>query len=180
MSGACYPRDICHPRNARRARRHLPSCPRYMSCEPHPPRGQMQAVTCGARSDTQLLDLHLEASRICPERVSVYIKPGPVFMLRSKRSIFSRTRIVIPQERNTDSSTPRCFRSCLDERAPVRRESASLTLSAPISTYPRRYPGPKRPRAARPQTPSLIRSDKKRHTTRPATYNNDNRFAFYV
>ena len=37
--------------------------PSLCSCEPRPPRGEMQAVSCGTRSDTRLLGLPLAASR---------------------------------------------------------------------------------------------------------------------
>ena len=40
--------------------------------------------------------------------------------------------------RRFNSTTHRRFRSCLDERAPARRESTGLSLSAPIPTHPRR------------------------------------------
>ena len=53
------------------------------------------------------------------------------------------------------TGSPRRCRSCLDERGSARRESAVFPLSVPVLTYPRRDPGPKRPRAARPRFPHL-------------------------
>ena len=103
-------------------------------CEPRPPRGEMQAVPCGARSDaaeqpassSQPLDL-------LKSPLPGNIIPGYIFMLKYKRSLFSRTRLVIPQgNKRTGSTTPRRFRSGLDERASARRESNGLSLSVHI------------------------------------------------
>ena len=44
--------------------------PALCPCEPRPPRGEMQAVPCGARSDTRLLGLPFAASRSAQIRCS--------------------------------------------------------------------------------------------------------------
>ena len=144
-SRTCCPSDACHPR---RARRHLPSflrsipvnpVPRAERCKPCPV-ALVPILSCPG-SSSQPLD-HLKSA------LSGTIIPGSVFKLKSKRSVFSRTRLVIPQtKKHTASTTPRRFRLCLHERAPSRRESACLPLYAPMPTHPHRDPGPKRPRA---------------------------------
>ena len=77
------------------------------------------------------------------------IIPESIFILKSKRSLHFSDTSSYPATKEAPAQ-PRRFRSCLDERAPARRESAGFPLSAPMPTYPRRDPGPKRPRAARP------------------------------
>ena len=130
--------------------------PALCPCEPRLPRGEMQAVPCGARSN-------IRRSRPLPPRLlllasalSGNIIPGMYFS-SSKNSPYIWTRLVTPQEKNkhTGSTTH------TDDFAPAStsgrprggRAQAGLPLSAPMSTHPRRDSGPKRPRAARPQTP---------------------------
>ena len=101
-------------------------------CEPRRPRGETQAVPCGARPDIRLLGLHLDlpGSALSGYAIMVY-----VFMLKYKRLLFRLKRLVIPQEKKRiGSTTPRRFYSCLDERAPARRGSAGLHLPTPMPT----------------------------------------------
>ena len=83
------------------------------------------------------------------------IIPGYVFF-SSKNDPYIRTRLVTQQKKNkhTGSTMPtNAFASALSGRLRGGRAQTGLPLSAPMSTHPRRDPGPKRPRGARPQTP---------------------------
>ena len=113
--------------------------PARSPCEPRPPRGEMQAVPCGAGSGTRLPGLPLEPRGLLKSDIRKYII-GICIRLKSKRSLFCRTRLVI-QRKHTGSTTPGRFRSFLDERAPARRVGAGLFSSAPMPTHPRRDPG---------------------------------------
>ena len=70
---------------------------------------------------------------------------------------YIRTRLVTAQGTNkhTESTTPTdtFIPASTSGRSRGGRAQAGLTLSAPMPPHPRRDPGPKRPRAARPQTP---------------------------
>ena len=149
-SRACCARDACHPR---RARRHLPSFPRSVPvspvssaerCKPCP----VALVRC---SRPLLPNLLLLASALPGT-----IIPGYVFC-SSKNGPYIWTRLVTPQEKNkhTGSTTPTdAFALASTSDSPRGgRAQAGLPLSAPMPTHPRRDPGPKRPRAAPPQTP---------------------------
>ena len=92
-------------------------------------------------------NLHLLRSAL-----SGRIIPEYIFVLKPKRSFTLRGHVQLSRKKRSTAS-PRRFRSCLDERWPARRESAGFPLSVPMPTSPRRDPGPKRPRVARPRTP---------------------------
>ena len=147
---ACCPRDACYPRYTI-----FKAFPPLCTCESRRPRGEMQAVPCGARSDARLF--RPPARNLDPLRsaISGRIMRGSIFILMSKRYNCSTDILgdvqLSRKKRNTGSR--RRFRSCLDEREPARRPIAGFPLSAPTPTYPRRGPGQKRPRAAHPRTP---------------------------
>ena len=135
-------------------------------CVPVSPvaRTAMQAVPCGARSDTRLFP----ASGSQPRSGQI----RSVRTYNSRRYIYFRDKTVLTffghielSRKKRSTGSPRRFRSCLDERGPARRESAEFLLFVPMPTYPRRDPGPKRPRAARPRFPHLSEVIKK------STYN---------
>ena len=156
-SRACCARDSCH---SRRARRHFPSFPALCPCEPRLPRGEMQAVPCGARSNTRLLPASTSQPPAGIRSVwNTSVIPGYVFF-SSKNDPYIRTRLVTPQKQNintpgqprpqpTDAFAP----ASTSDRPRGGRAQTGLPLSAPMPTHPLRDPGPKWPRAARPQTP---------------------------
>ena len=150
-SRACCARDACHPR---RARRHLPSFLLYVPvspvsradrCKPCPV-ALVPTLGCSRPLPRSLLLLAFA--------LSGNIIPGYIFC-SSKNGPYIRTRLVTPQAKNkhTGSTTP------TDAFAPAStsgrprggRAQAGSPLSAPMPTHPRRDPGPKRPRAARPK-----------------------------
>ena len=131
--------------------------PALCPCEPRRPRGEMQAVPCGARSDTRLLPASSSLSQsgqirsVQTYNASIYMFIY-IYILKVKTVLAFLGHVqLFPKKRGTGS--PGRFRSCPDERAPPRRESSGFPLSAPMPTYPRRDPRPKRTRAARPRTP---------------------------
>ena len=152
-SRACCAGDACHPR---RARCHLPSFSRSISLQPRLPRGEMQAVPCGARSNTRLLPA--STSQPPPAGIRFVRKYNTgMYLYSSKNGPYIRTRLVTPQEKNkqTGSTTPTdAFAPASTSGRPLGgRAQAGLPLPAPMLTHSRRDPGPKRPRAAGPQTP---------------------------
>ena len=82
---------------------------------------------------------------------------GICIFCSSKNGPYIRTRLVTSLDKNkhTGSTTPTdAFAPASTSGRPLgRRAQAGLPLSAPMPTHPRRDPGPKRPKAARPQTP---------------------------
>ena len=160
LASACCARDACHPH---RARRHLPSFPRSMSLgAPSPVRRDASRALWRSFQHSAAPGLHLPASScwhplqawLCPEcntLDTLYI------FFSSKNGPYIRIRLVTPRDKNkhTGSTTP------TDAFAPAStsgrprggRAQAGLPFSTPMPTHPRRDPGPKRPRAARPQTP---------------------------
>ena len=132
--------------------------PALCQCEPRLPRGEMQAVRCGARSNARLLPA--STFRPPPARIRSVRKYNTyldMFFCSSKNGPYIRKRLVTPQEKNkhTGLTTP------TDDFAPAStsgrpcggRAQARSPLNAPIPTHPRRDLGSKRLRAARPQTP---------------------------
>ena len=120
--------------------------------EPRRPRDELEVVPCGPRSDTRLFPASGTQLR------SAYIRPVPTYNKRTFLCFEVQTVLVFLRHvklslKKRSTGSPRRFRSCLEERAPARRESAGFPLSAPMPTHPRRDPGPKRPWAARPRTP---------------------------
>ena len=76
--------------------------PALCPCEPRLPRGEMQAVLCGARSNTRLLPA--ATSQPPPAGIRSVRKhntriPGMSFC-SSKKGPYFRTRLVTPQEKN--------------------------------------------------------------------------------
>ena len=126
--------------------------PPLCTCESRRPGGEMQAVPCGARSDTRLFP----ASGSQPR--SAHIRSVRTYNTRTYTSFEVRTvikfrgRVQSSRKKRSTASSKR-FRSCLDDRWPARRESAGFPVSVPIPTYPRQDPGPKRPRDARQRFP---------------------------
>ena len=102
----------------------------------------------------------LGCSRPLPPSLSCWHPLSGSIILRyafcsSKNGPYIRTRLVTPQEKDkhTGSTTPTFAPASTSGRLRGGRAQAGLPLSEPMSTHPRRDPGPKRPRAARPQTP---------------------------
>ena len=89
-----------------------------------------------------------------------------MYFWSSKYRPYIRTRLATPQEKNnihTGSTTPTVAFAPASTSGRPRggRAQAGLPSSAPMPMHPRRDPGPKQPRAARPQAPpnlTLIRS----------------------
>ena len=125
--------------------------------EPRLPRGGMQAVACGARSNYRLLPVSTSQPPPSGNRSVLKYNTGIRLFCSSKNGPHIRTRLVTPQEKKTHTrstmstdvfvpaSTSGCPRS--------GRVQAGLPLSAPMPMQPRRDSGPKRTRVARPQPP---------------------------
>ena len=135
----------------------LALCP----CEHRLPRGEMQAVPCGARSNTRLLP----ASTSQPPPAGIrFVRKYTTEMsfCSSKNGPYIRTRLVTPHDKNkhtgSTTSTDAFAPASTSGRPRGRRAQAGLPSSAPMPTHPRRDPGLKRPRAAPPPNPTLIRS----------------------
>ena len=120
------------------------------------PRGEMQAVPCGACSNTRLLPA--STSQPPPAGIRSFRKYNTGICLSVQvKTVHTFGHVQLPRKRkiNTGSTTP------TDAFAPAStsgrprggRAQAGLPLSAPMPTHPRRDPGPKLPSAARPQTP---------------------------
>ena len=130
--------------------------PPLRPCEPRLRRGEMQAVPCGARSNTRLLPASTSQPPPAGTRFVRKYNTG-MYLYSSKNGPYIRTRLVTPQEKNkqTGSTTPTdAFAPASTSGRPLGgRAQAGLPLPAPMLTHSRRDPGPKRPRAAGPQTP---------------------------
>ena len=114
--------------------------PALCLCEPRLSRGEMQAVPCGARSNTRLLPASI--SQPPPAGIRFVRKHNTgMFFGSSKNGPYIQTRLVTPQGKNkhTGSTTP------TDAFAPAStsgrprggRAQAGLPLSAPMPTHPR-------------------------------------------
>ena len=112
--------------------------------EPRRPRGELQAVPCGARSDTRLLPVSTYqplSTDICSVR---NYKTGIIDFVEVKAVVIFSDTCSYPQILKINTNTPPqpCpDASALPRRAPARRESAGLPLSALMLTHPRRDPG---------------------------------------
>ena len=130
--------------------------PALCPCEPRLPRGEMQAVPCGARSNTRLLLASTSQPPPAGIRSARKYNAG-IYVFVQENGPYIRTRLVTLQEKNkhTGSTTPTdAFDPASTSGRPRgRRAQADLPLSAPMPTHPRRDPGPQRLRAARSQTP---------------------------
>ena len=136
----------------RRARHHVVTdsirskLPPLYVREPRRPRGEMQAVPCGARSDTRLLpasgaqpqSAQIRSVRAYNNRLNVY------FNVKTVLTFLGHVRL---SRKKRSTGSPRHFRSFLAELGPAWHETAGLTPCTPWSTHPRRSPGPKRPSA---------------------------------
>ena len=131
-SRACCARDACHPR---RARRHLPSFPALCPCEPRLPRGEMQAVPYGARSNTWLL--RASTSQPPPaiiRAVRKYITGICVFV--DSKTVLTFGHVELPRKRKTNTPGQPCpqMLSLLPRRATAR------TTGERRPVYPRLHP----------------------------------------
>ena len=123
--------------------RSAPSCHRFgqvqaspalCPSQPRHPRGEVQAVSCDARSETRLLATSsslprsaqvrspdIQYQNTCYFTLEVVLTfPGYVQVSRKKRS----------------TGSPRRFRSFMAELGPARCEIAGFTTCAPRRTYP--------------------------------------------
>ena len=125
---------------------HVQASPFLCPCEPRCPRGEMQAVPCGARSDTRLLpasgaqprSAQIRSVRTYNTRLNVY------FNVKTVLSFVGYVRL---SRKKRSTGSPRRFRSFPAELGSARRETAGFAPCAPRRTHPRRNPGPKRPSA---------------------------------
>ena len=114
--------------------------------EPRRPRSEMQAVPCGARSDTRLLpasgaqpqSAQIRSVRTYKTRLNVYFNVKTVLIFLGHVRLSRKKR---------STGSPKSFRSFLAELGPARRETAGFTPCAPRRTHPRRNSGPKHPSA---------------------------------
>ena len=131
--------------------------PVLCTCEPRRPCGEMQAVPCGARSDTRLFPASGSQARFAQIR-SVRTYNTRIYLYFELKTVLTFLGYIELFRKKRSTGSSRRFCSCLDERGPARWENAGFPLSSPIPTYPRRDPGPKQPT---PANPLLIGCEKK-------------------
>ena len=96
-------------------------------CAPRRPRGEMTAVPCGARSDARLLpasssqprSAHFRSVRTYNTTIYIFLKFRTILTFLGDVQLFRKKRI---------AGSPRRFRSCLDEREPVRQDRRFFLL----------------------------------------------------
>ena len=133
--------------------------PALCSCEPRLPRGKLQAVRRALwrwLQHSAAPGLYLPAYS-CWHPLCLVTQYRDLCFYSSINGPYVRTRLVTSQEKHTHTGSttpPDAFAPASTSGRPRGgRKQAGLPLSAPMPTHPRRDPGPKRPRAARPQTP---------------------------
>ena len=133
--------------------------PALCPCEPRLPRGEMQAVPCGARSITRLLPA--STSQPPPTGIrSVRKYNTGICLFVQVKSVLTFRHIWLPHKRKKIhwvNHALRRFRPCLDERPRARRESAGrFTL---VCTHaPTSRSGAETAQGGAPPNPTLIRS----------------------
>ena len=146
----CMLRSRCLPPSPRSAPSSKLS-PLYVPVSPVS-RADMQAVPCGARSNTRLLPA--STSQPPPAGIrSVRKYNTGICLYVQVKTVITFGHVLVTKHTGSTTPTDAFAPASTNGRPRGGRVQAGLPLSAPMPTHPRRDPGPKRPRAARPQTP---------------------------
>ena len=131
-------------------------CPR----EPRLPRGEMQAVPCGARSNTRLFPASVFQPPLAGIRFVRNYNTGMCVFVQVKKSLHSDTSSYPARAKQIHrfNHAHRRFRSCFDERRPARRESAGrFTLVCSHAHAPTSRSAADTAQGGAPPNPTLVR-----------------------
>ena len=128
-------------------------------CEPCLPRGELQAVPCGARSNTRLLPASASQPPPAGIRSVREYNTGMCLLVQEKKGPYIRTHLATPQEKNkhNGSTTPTdaFFRSCPDEQPPAQAGLPSCVCT--LAHAPTSRSGAETAQGGAPPNPTLMR-----------------------